>query len=767
MNGPPPELIADFFAALQRRALDACRAILDTLAATGPDDTGWHTYLRGIFAYEADHDWARAEAAFRLVITLAADPLLRARARLALGRSLDVQGHWDAALDAFAQARADFVELDLLVEEAKALKQLAITTNRAFSRGDYGPTTLVQAVTYAQQALELVAGLDQGDPAIAWLVGSIWNTLGLIHRNQGDLAAAADCYMRDLAICRANHDRYGMGLTLGNLGEIDHLRGPAFWPAARETYLEALATIRSFNEPYEEAEVLANLGFLHREMGQFDAALAWFDAALEQLERLRAAVSSDQARSGFFATVVDTYAHAVLCAVAAGDYTRAFAYLERARARAYLDLLAAEGLRGAEPTRPAGLAAIQAALPPDAVLLAYFTCGLPETLEARPWPGVQRHRFPPPRTLLFAVTREALAVHTLDLDPAALRPASLEAPVERHLLAPEIRAALYARLIAPATPLIAGRRRVFLVPHGPLHYVPFQSLIAPDGEPLLRPGGPTIVYGLSATALFAAAPARPMRFTATCLALGYNGARPRRLRFAEGEARSVAQRAAGHALVGPEPKLATLRSTAAMYRWLHFSCHGAFVPERPLTSGLQIGATERLTAQEVAARLQLNCDLVVLSACESGLSRVRRGDDLVGLVQAFLSAGAGAVLCSLWQVDELSTRILFELFYERLLVGAPPATALAAAQHTLRAMTRPQVEAITRQLITQDLLPSIFAAAPMPSVRGAGSVTDDAPGAERPYADPVFWAPFILVSGAGAGDRGSDQGSEDRQHHPS
>ena len=68
---------------------------------------------------------------------------------------------------------------------------------------------------------------------------------------------------------------------------------------------------------------------------------------------------------------------------------------------------------------------------------------------------------------------------------------------------------------------------------------------------------------------------------------------------------------------------------AAVHNWfLHFSCHGEFDPESPLESILHIGPNETLTGQEIIDNLRLNCDLVTLSACESGLSKVQLGDEL-------------------------------------------------------------------------------------------------------------------------------------------
>src|SRR5207249_10940322 len=78
--------------------------------------------------------------------------------------------------------------------------------------------------------------------------------------------------------------------------------------------------------------------------------------------------------------------------------------------------------------------------------------------------------------------------------------------------------------------------------------------------------------------------------------------------------------------------------------------------------------------------LKLNADLVVLSACETGLGRLRDGEGIVGLTRAFLYAGASSAAVSLWKVEDQSTSLLMERFYQNLKRGLSKSEALRQAK---------------------------------------------------------------------------------------
>lgn len=185
--------------------------------------------------------------------------------------------------------------------------------------------------------------------------------------------------------------------------------------------------------------------------------------------------------------------------------------------------------------------------------------------------------------------------------------------------------------------------------------------------------------------------------SAADVSLGRNGAlHLTRLPFTRLEAEAIA------AVTSPGERLQALdfhasRSTAtspdlAQYRIVHFATHGLLDSQNPELSGLVLSLVDEqgqpqngFLELEDIYNLNLSADLVVLSACETGLGKQIDGEGLVGLTRGFMYAGASRVVASLWRVDDEATAELMKKFYQAMLQdGERPAQALRTAQMWMR-----------------------------------------------------------------------------------
>ncbi len=172
-----------------------------------------------------------------------------------------------------------------------------------------------------------------------------------------------------------------------------------------------------------------------------------------------------------------------------------------------------------------------------------------------------------------------------------------------------------------------------------------------------------------------------------------------RLLFSRDEAEAIAAVApAGSVLKALDfqaSRAMALSDKLANYRIIHFATHGLLDSAHPELSGLALSQVDEqgnpqdgyLRLNEIY-NLKLNADLVVLSACQTGLGKEIKGEGLIGLTRGFMYAGAPRVVASLWQVNDAATAELMKRFYRGMLKEKlRPAAALRQAQ--LELMKKP------------------------------------------------------------------------------
>jgi CHAT domain-containing protein/Tfp pilus assembly protein PilF len=151
------------------------------------------------------------------------------------------------------------------------------------------------------------------------------------------------------------------------------------------------------------------------------------------------------------------------------------------------------------------------------------------------------------------------------------------------------------------------------------------------------------------------------------------------------------------AALGFAANRATATSPAlSQYRIIHFATHGILNLEHPELSGIVLSLVDKNGAPQDGYlflddiyNLNLPAELVVLSACQTGVGRQVKGEGLIALTRGFMYAGAARLVASLWKVNDAATAALMSRFYKEMFInGKKPAAALQAAQLQLREQRR-------------------------------------------------------------------------------
>ncbi|MDH3886125.1 MAG: CHAT domain-containing protein [Desulfobacterales bacterium] len=210
--------------------------------------------------------------------------------------------------------------------------------------------------------------------------------------------------------------------------------------------------------------------------------------------------------------------------------------------------------------------------------------------------------------------------------------------------------------------------KIYIVPHGILHYLPFHALTCHSGYLIEKH---QIGYIPSATALkyvLAKRKEKPVNL----LAFGNPelNAVKMQLPFAEKEVRDLEKIYPGaKILIGEAASEASFKQHAGAHGIVHVASHGEFNSNTPLLSCLRLSAGNgedgRLETREVFG-LNLDAYLVTLSACNTAIGKLTKGDDVVGLTRAFIFAGTPSILGTIWSVNDESTSKFMKYFYDNL-----------------------------------------------------------------------------------------------------
>lgn len=541
--------------------------------------------------------------------------------------------------------------------------------------------------------------------------------LGGVYERLSDYQKALKLYESGLAIATEIGESSLVGQALNNIGSIYRLQNQP--DRAIAFYQKALNVRQTIGDRAGESITLNNLGSIQFELKQLEKAKKNLYSSIEILESLRPGLS-DYNKISLFDKMANTYGILQQVLVAQNQIETALEISERGRARALIELLS----RSKNQTE---LDKITVDLP-DFETIKMVAIRQKSTLVEY---SIAIDNFGQNSELLiWVVDREgAIAFRSVNLtewgqgqedlipfltteiiesSPIAELVRGFRAPIESGTSAVESRkisdrklGQLHQLLIEPIADLLPTdpESKVIFIPHKELLLVPFAALIDSDNQYLLEKHA---IATSPAIQLLQLAPNRQNRRSPKreILAVGnpampeitiVPGEQPEPLRdlpASEQEAIAIAQMFDTQAFTGRNATETAIVPKLPEARMIHFATHGLLedFSGSGLPGAIALSPSETddglLTADEIL-RLNLNAELVVLSACNTGVGTVT-GDGIVGLSRSLMAAGVPSLIVSLWAVEDVSTSELMQEFYRQLRQHIDTTKALRNAMLTVQ-----------------------------------------------------------------------------------
>jgi CHAT domain-containing protein/Tfp pilus assembly protein PilF len=663
-----------------------------------------------------------------------------------LGVFYNEMGQYSQALEFLKQALEIHRELGDQLGEEIALLNIGLVYKQL---GQYP-----KALDNYQQAL--VISKEIGDrPGI----GLTLNNIGLVYDQQGQHSQALKFLQEALLIYRELGDRLGEGNTLDSLGTVYKSLGE--YSQALASYQEGLTILKKVGQRGYEKSVLSNMGDLFQQLNQPELAIIFYKQSVNLTEVIRKdlTVLSREQQQSYTQAVADTYRRLADLLLQQNRVIEAQRVLDLLKLQELEDYL--HDVRGNEQTAQGiGLLSLEQPIwtaiasllnrseQPERTKPLNEFIKTPDVVEL-----VQQLRQKAREQRLDAVDLDILqdAIRQLKQNAVLLYPLILEDRLELvlvtangssiHRTVPVNQQDLNHAIVEFLDALIVPRQTISIKPAQATGRQLYNWLIKPIENELTQANAQTIIYApdgqlryIPLAALFDGKHWLVERFainniTAASL-INFKGKLPTQprvlaaaftqgeydfrvgtrrfvfsgLEFAGPEVDNIAVQIPGtRKLIDRAFSRAATENQLNNYNIVHFATHGAFVPGQPEDSFILFGNGDRATLRDVENWNLKNVDLVVLSACQTGVGgTLGDGEEILGLGYQMQRAGALATIASLWSVNDQGTQLLMNAFYEALQKGnITKAEALRQSQITL--------------------------------------ITD------RDYIHPYYWAPFILI----------------------
>lgn len=486
--------------------------------------------------------------------------------------------------------------------------------------------------------------------------------------------------------------------------------------------------IDRYLDKFEMVDYFLEVGKGFENLNMKEKALVQYEEAVRIIERQRTTILTERQRISFFAAKQELYNRIIALAVSLNVPEKGIEYAERAKSRAFVDILGSESLKLKNRKQDRALrTAVRHRVEID-VLLSGKNIGASQlnhlinrtkraiqvkgkkegavselelsslsTVQTLTADEIKRLADPGVALLEYFTMKDRLIVFlvqngSITATPVAVSEQDLLTAVNgwRAGIASNQDSHTYGRhlynlLIGPVRQKLAAQQ-IIIVPHGPLHYIPFQALY--DGNR----------YLIERYALSYAPSATVLNFTEQKQSSGNRkaliiGNPTADLAFAENEALNIAGLIPESLLLlGEKGTETAVKNQASNYEIIHLATHGFYDESNPLNSFIRLKGDDENNGSLLMSELfslTWQASLVTLSACESGLSKYKSGDELIGLQRGLIFAGTRSIVSSLWSVDDAATGMLMTAFYKNL-TSMPKNRALQKAQlETMQAFKNP------------------------------------------------------------------------------
>jgi len=575
--------------------------------------------------------------------------------------------------------------------------QIAIVKRMADTYYNQGKLELARES--CRSALNRITAQEKaGSDAYALLKPEVYLSMGDIERDMNSTALAMPLYEKALSSFIALDNPFGILEGHLKIGAL-HLHNQKL-TAAKTSLQQAAAIAKRINHPRAMALADFSLGKLFIRQGKYSKADQALLRAINGVEQTRSGLEDEhrlnELQISYFATMQDIYNEMIQLQLKRSNPEKAFYYSEQARSRSLRDLMHSSE----QQVLPSvNILNIQNNLNNNTILLEY--------------------KFLKGRLAAFIISKDSFTTSILPTSQEQIE-ASLKAylhsidannyqqftkrlstdPAEYFSESEEIARELYQQLL-PKSLQLENAEQLVIVPEGILYYLPFAALIKENGAFLIEQ---QIISYLPTAALLNRTSEHKPKSDWKLLA----AATPEMgLPFTGEEIESIGTFFSNKTLLRSMSKLSEkdlLEKFNGQYDVIHLACHAEIDENSPRFSTIFVGPTSgveknsllrgaeiagnnkdnNLMAHELYRQNLKGVKLFGLSACKSATGRFINGEGMIGFVHPLLSAGAEAVLATLWEIsDEHTPKLMREFYTNWIRNDLSRAEALAMAQRTM------------------------------------------------------------------------------------